>query len=68
MLQIISQNYVVWNAISLRNASSFLRLQIISQNYVVWNAILFIPSFADFAVTNYITKLRGLKLRKWANF
>ena len=37
-LQIISQNYVVWNSLSFNSFISALMLQIISQNYVVWNS------------------------------
>ena len=37
-LQIISQNYVVWNRTwMIKRARFFISLQIISQNYVVWN-------------------------------
>ena len=62
-LQIISQNYVVWNASLIALIKSPKRLQIISQNYVVWN----VPSPPELEppepVANYITKLRGLKLK-----
>ena len=37
LLQIISQNYVVWNKKEKRILKAFKVLQIISQNYVVWN-------------------------------
>ena len=36
-LQIISQNYVVWNFLTSMLVLWFIPLQIISQNYVVWN-------------------------------
>ena len=36
-LQIISQNYVVWNRRINKPALKNTKLQIISQNYVVWN-------------------------------
>ena len=36
-LQIISQNYVVWNLKTRLELKNSIRLQIISQNYVVWN-------------------------------
>ena len=61
MLQIISQNYVVWNVIWFKLFFASFRLQIISQNYVVWNAraCYFLKWWKH--VANYITKLRGLK-------
>ena len=36
-MQIISQNYVVWNRANEWIFSNWYKLQIISQNYVVWN-------------------------------
>ena len=40
-LQIISQNYVVWNYWRDNDFKAFSRLQIISQNYVVWNPVTY---------------------------
>ena len=62
MLQIISQNYVVWNRFSVIQKLKSKKLQIISQNYVVWNAHYFNILVGLVLVANYITKLRGLKL------
>ena len=42
-------------------------LQIISQNYVVWNSVKSELSACAIAVANYITKLRGLKLKRGYN-
>ena len=61
MLQIISQNYVVWNIIELNTQYLKDELQIISQNYVVWNNSPEYLSAVVLHVANYITKLRGLK-------
>ena len=62
-LQIISQNYVVWNRFHLLCVIVFLfQLQIISQNYVVWNTARLNDRLRLGEVANYITKLRGLKL------
>ena len=61
LLQIISQNYVVWNKWRATKISDFERLQIISQNYVVWNRQIRHSIAPSPCVANYITKLRGLK-------
>ena len=60
-LQIISQNYVVWNQIKLGVKIKEEVLQIISQNYVVWNIRARSGKILELKVANYITKLRGLK-------
>ena len=62
-LQIISQNYVVWNGPVPRFKKRNYQLQIISQNYVVWNIWNITVKIFGFIVANYITKLRGLKLK-----
>ena len=61
-LQIISQNYVVWNILAPVKNAIKRKLQIISQNYVVWNSILSVFIHCCNEVANYITKLHGLKL------
>ena len=60
-LQIISQNYVVWNEGRIIAQRFYPELQIISQNYVVWNQGEREFSRFGVCVANYITKLRGLK-------
>ena len=61
-MQIISQNYVVWNNPWWWFYSLCAELQIISQNYVVWNLCGAKVKQSQRLVANYITKLRGLKL------
>ena len=60
-LQIISQNYVVWNDNIALPETLSKWLQIISQNYVVWNFSTSPDALSIAVVANYITKLRGLK-------
>ena len=45
------------------NICIIFKLQIISQNYVVWNIWNITVKIFGFIVANYITKLRGLKLK-----
>ena len=57
-LQIISQNYVVWNVEKSKNQAWFDELQIISQNYVVWNPpsriCLALPLMLQIISQNYV--------------